>query len=622
MREEAATFQNQMFGEMFYTAMERKTLKGDSALYDFLQHLEQPPVDIDTFLDSEEFVASTDIVIWPEVRKAIVEICKDWWKGPAEAHHEALLMGATGTGKTEIAKIVTAYHIHLVGCLRNPQAVYGLPKTTSIIFPIMAAKPHVTKRVVYTPLRHMLENMPWFQKHLRIDPLIESEIYMIEKNLRVVMGGADQDSILGEAVIGGIIDEVNFMNVVLKSKKAEVSTGRAGVYDQASAIYEAMSRRKKSRFITKGPMIGVICVASSTRYKGDFTDKRKKEIRDQKIVTSYVYDKAQYDVWPQERYCGERFRLLVGNDIITDTRILNDTEKVPEGSLVLMVPIEYRSDFMRNPHDSLRDIVGMSTSSISPFFRRRFKILQAIERGVEDGLQSILHSDNVILGVEGLPRILSGHYCTNPSRPRYVHIDLSISGDRCGIAMVKFDGLQEVIRDAGTTEQLPTATVELAVSIEPDSNNEISIAEIRAWVKQLRDLYGYPIKTVTYDGFESKESRQQWKKEGMRAGLVSVDKTSLPYKHLRDAFADDRIRMYQQDVLVQELFDLEFDETKDKIDHPPKGSKDVADAVCGAYYTMLQRRSSWMAAASDDKANIMDNRRAEFDSRYEGERPV
>lgn len=108
----------------------------------------------------------------------------------------------------------------------------------------------------------------------------------------------------------------------------------------------------------------------------------------------------------------------------------------------------------------------------------------------------------------------------------------------------------------------------------------------------------------------------------MRAGLVSVDKTSLPYKHLRDAFADDRIRMYQQDVLVQELFDLEFDETKDKIDHPPKGSKDVADAVCGAYYTMLQRRSSWMAAASDDKANIMDNRRAEFDSRYEGERPV
>ena len=571
VREEANGFENKMFGDMFYEAVYRKHTSNDTALFDFVQQLEQPPVDIETFLDSEEFMGATDITLWPEVRKAVIEICRDWWKGPAEAYHEAVLMGATGTGKTEISKIITVYHIHIVGCLRNPQAVYGLPKTTPIIFPIMAAKPHVTKRVVYTPIRSMMEAMPWFQKHMRIDPMIESEIYMAEKNVRVVMGGADSDSILGEATIGGIIDEINFMNVVLKSKKAEVSTGRAGVYDQASAIYEALTRRKKSRFITKGPQVGIICVASSTRYKGDFTDKRKKEVFEQKIKTSYIYDKKQYEVWPQDRYCGETFRLLVGNDVITDTRVLTDDEKVPEGSLVLDVPIEYKSDFLRNPHDSLRDVVGMSTSSISPFFRRRFKILQAIDRGVEDGLKSILFKDNVILGVDGLPRLLPEHYCANPSRPRYVHIDLSISGDRCGIAMVRFDGLQDSVRSAGVTESLPSATIELAVSIEPDSNNEISIAEIRAWVKQLRDIYGYPIKAVTYDGFESKESRQQWKKEGMRAGLVSVDKTSVPYKHLRDAFADDRIRMYPQDVLVDELFSLEFDETKDKVDHPPKG---------------------------------------------------
>jgi hypothetical protein len=620
VREEASNFQNKMFGEMFYTAVERKTLKNDPALHEFLQQLEQPPVDIETFLESEDFIGATDIVLWPEVRAAIITICTDWWKGP-QAYHEVLLKGATSTGKSEICKIVTAYHLHILGCLRNPQALYGLPKTTSIIFPIMAAKPHVTKRVLYTPLRKMLESMPWFQKHMRIDPLIESEVYITEKNIRIVMGGADQDSILGEAVIGGIIDEINFMNVVLKSKRAEVSTGRAGVYDQASSIYEAMTRRKKSRFINKGPQIGIICVASATRYKGDFTDKRAKQVREQGITTTYVYSKKQYDVWPQERYCGETFRLLVGNDVITDTRVLDDNEIVPEGSLVLLVPIEYKSDFLRNPHDALRDIIGESCSSIAPFFRRRFKILQAIERGVEDGLQSIVYKDNVILGVDGMPRVLAGHYCQNPSRPRYVHIDLSVSGDRVGIVMVRFDGLQEVSREAGTTENLPTATVELAVTIEPDSNNEISIAEVRAWVKQLKVLYGYPIKAVSYDGWQSTDSRQQWKKEGMRAGLVSVDKTSVPYKQLRDAYSDDRIRMYPQEVLVQELFDLEFDEVKDKIDHPVNGGKDCADALCGSYYTMLQRRSSWMAAATDDEALLQESHRAEFDSRSESERP-
>jgi hypothetical protein len=62
-----------------------------------------------------------------------------------------------------------------------------------------------------------------------------------EQNIRVVPGGSDADAILGEAIIGGIIDEINFMNVVLKSKKAEVTTGRAGVFDQAQTIHTSPS---------------------------------------------------------------------------------------------------------------------------------------------------------------------------------------------------------------------------------------------------------------------------------------------------------------------------------------------------------------------------------------------
>jgi len=63
----------------------------------------------------------------------------------------------------------------------------------------MAAKPHVTKKVVYQPLRKMIEDIPWFREHLRLDKLVESEIYFSDKNIRVAVGGADADSILGEA---------------------------------------------------------------------------------------------------------------------------------------------------------------------------------------------------------------------------------------------------------------------------------------------------------------------------------------------------------------------------------------------------------------------------------------
>jgi hypothetical protein len=627
-KEMAQTMDNRMFGEMYAYGVERRAYYGDSTMLDFIAKLDMPPVDIETFIDSPEFLGATDLALWPEVRAAIVAINKDWWKGTrcATAHAECVLAGATGTGKTEIAKVTTLYHAHILFCLRSPQEVYGLPKTTSIVFAIQAAKPHVTKKVIYMPLRKMVEEMPFFQKYAKLNKLIESEMYFEDKNIRIVPGGSDADAILGEAIIGGIIDEINFMNIVLKSKRAEVTSGRAGVFDQAQSIHDAMTKRKKGRFTSQGPMIGVVCTSSSTRFKGDFTDKRIEQVVNHKEKNVFVYRKAQYEVVPATRFCGEKFRLLVGNDVLQDTRVLEDDEQVPEGTLELSIPIEYRTDFLRDPHGSLRDVCGISTNSVSPFFRRRFKIQECVHAGEEEGLESFLVKDNVILGIEGMPMVKPGHYCQNPSRPRYVHVDLSISGDRAGVAMLRYDGMTSIERGVGkggeqkgVIERLPLATVEMAVSIEPDTNSEIDIAEIRTWIKILRDVYGYPIKVVTYDGYNSKESMQQWSKQGMRTGMVSVDRTSTPYKQFRDAINDTRILLFNQPVLIQELFDLEYDETKDKVDHPVSGSKDVSDAVCGAYTTLVTRRASWVDAAEDEDGTPSDGR-AEFEARHEGDR--
>ena len=50
--------------------------------------------------------------------------------------------------------------------------------------------------------------------------------------------------------------------------------------------------------------------------------------------------------------------------------------------------------------------------------------------------------------------------------------------------------------------------------------------------------------------------------------------------------------MVDSDTLRMELCQLEFRADKNKIDHPPKGSKDVADAVCGAVFAASQHRST------------------------------
>lgn len=213
-----------------------------------------------------------------------------------------------------------------------------------------------------------------------------------------------------------------------------------------------------------------------------------------------------------------------------------------------------------------------------------------------------------------------GQYCQNPGKPRYVHIDLAVSSDRCGVAMVRFDGFEDITRENGEVEQLPVATVEIACSIQGDKGEEVDIHEVRAWVKALKLKYGYPIKAVTYDGWNSLESRQQWRKEKMKTGEQSVDKTVVPYMHFRDAIYDDRLDIIHNELLSDEIFGLEFDESKGssgKIDHPPNGSKDVADAACGAYYTLLQRSETWRGATEDHQE---EDQRPEGGERYDAER--
>ncbi len=48
--------------------------------------------------------------------------------------------------------------------------------------------------------------------------------------------------------------------------------------------------------------------------------------------------------------------------------------------------------------------------------------------------------------------------------------------------------------------------------------------------------------------------------------------------------------MVESETLLRELSQLEINEEKGKIDHPPRGSKDLADAVAAAVYAASQDR--------------------------------
>jgi hypothetical protein len=50
-----------------------------------------------------------------------------------------------------------------------------------------------------------------------------------------------------------------------------------GKYDQADIVFSNITRRRARSFTTRGVAIGCICAPSSTRYKGDYIDRKMAE---------------------------------------------------------------------------------------------------------------------------------------------------------------------------------------------------------------------------------------------------------------------------------------------------------------------------------------------------------
>ncbi len=551
--------------------------------------LKRMPVTIDEFVESKEFLGDL-MEVWPALRSDLRAMNPDVLAGE-EPIHEVLLGGATGTGKTTLALATNLYQLYLFTCFRDPQGLFGLSRSTPIIFLFQSVTPAVTQRVIYRPFRETFEAMPFAQSELTWNSN-KNSVLELEDGIHVVPELANIRSMTGQAVAGGILDEVNFMAVIENSKRTPGPRGLGGHFDQAEEVYRHLSRRRKSRFVTQGISIGSLAIISSTRYRGDFLDRRIAEVRRLEERNVVVVRHKQYDVAPESRFSGETFRLLVGSETYA-TRLLDENEVVPDGARVETVPIEYEADFRRDPENALRDIIGVATDTISPFIRQRHKIVDAVLAGREMNLQQWVDKADVSLASDGLPQWNEAAMPQDRSRPRFVHVDLSLTRDRCGIAIVKWAGQVNISADgdAESVETLPNFIVESAITIQPSGQEELIIANLRSWLAQLATFYDFNIARITFDGFQSRESIQTLRRAGIPSSVLSVDRNPEPYDYLKSCFYQDRIVMVDSEILRAELVQLEFNQEKGKIDHPPRGSKDLADAVCGAVYAASQSRS-------------------------------
>ncbi len=551
------------------------------------------PVSIDEFIESEDFMDNR-VDVWPKLRDELRALKPDIMLGHPSVL-EVLNSSCIGTGKSELGKITLAYDLYFLSCYNEPQLLFkSLNRYTPILFIMQSIRPSITNRSLYMPFKDMFLDMRYTRKYLKWNKDKEN-VLEFDNGTQVVPMVASPSAFIGQAVLAAHIDEANFMEVVDTSRKVAGPDGKGGHYDQAEQLYRNISRRRKSRFLTSGPNPGLIYVSSSVHYRDDFLDRRMREVRAGVDTHIKILNFRQFDVKPTG-FSGKTFKFLVGTNDYPPKILPDDAQAgvdYPAGGQVEDVPVEFEEDFRNDPENAQRDNLGIASTAISRFIAQTHKITGAIQLGKEYGLEPFVHKQNVVLDIdECFPRILEDKLPKDKDVPRFVHVDLSRTGDRCGIAMVKVVG-HSAIERSGVVEVLPTYIVELAVTIEPSPMHHIDIAEVRSWIMLLKTYHGLNIKCVTYDGFDSQESIQLWRRAGIQSFEISMDRSTEAYDDLKAALYQDRLLLVDNPLVKDELAQLERKESggRSVIDHRPRGTKDGSDSVAGACKSASLNRS-------------------------------
>jgi len=535
------------------------------------------PVSFAEFVTGKEYLDRAH-EIYPEVLKCGSEL-------NSGRYVEAVLTGGIGSAKTTLANYTIAYQIYILSRYRNPHAEFGLASTDEIVFAIQSFSAGGPTKNAFERLYNLITAAPYFQNEFQWDRERTSELIFPNRICCRYYSGSTAAAI-GQNVIGGLLDEVNYMAIVENSKQNMDSE----TFDQAKALYDTIAERRRSRFSKNGKLAGMLCMASSKRYPGEFTDRKideaRKELKEQGVTTIYVYDKRVWDVKPLHFFTGKWFDVFLG-DATRKPFLVKEGDKIPEkdAHLVLRVPEEFRPSFRNDILKAIRNIGGHSTYAINPYIMDPEPVKACF--GKVPSILSRPDCDFVASFAQTHPKLFR-----DTENPRWVHLDLALTGDAAGVACGYIKRFVPMKRSPTTVEMLPEIVYDFILRVRRPENGEIVFSRIRDMLMRLRDL-GLPIKYVTMDSFQSADTRQILAQNGFMTGIKSVDIDTLPYDTFKTALGDGRVLAPEHEVAMTETIHLERNMLTSKIDHPPQGSKDCSDAMAGVAYGLTMRTELW-----------------------------
>lgn len=581
---------------------------GESKSYNDILYkdFEEIPVDIETFLHDPEYLGKgltteegkfTVFPYWEETLKKIFPDNID------VAYHTIVLTGGIGLGKSFCADLIILYQLYKMMCLKDPYVYYGLQPIDKITFALMNITLEASRGVAWDKIQQLLQASPWFMRHGTVKGSVNVE-WQPPKGIELIPGSLPRH-ILGRAVYSAFMDEVSFQ----PNKDLEQQIRKA------KDLVNAADIRMQSRFMKGTYNPTILILASSKRseqsYLETFIDSKKKN----ESKTTLIIDEPQWII-RTDKNSEEKFKVAVGNKFLNNELIpLQATEEdiqkyIDRGYKIIDVPIGYYEQFNDDIDMALTDIAGISTSNVTSYISGE-RLLKVIS----DSFANAFNKDVIEVGNDpkdtneykdffDINKIESKY----KRYPLFIHLDMSISGDKTGIAGVWI--VDKKSSDNTQPSKDLCYKIPFVVSVKAPKGYQVSFAKNRNFIRWLHEQ-GFNIQGISSDTFQSYDLQQQLKAEGFNCSIISVDRVEervcKPYQYFKSTIYEERVQIPKNKLLQQELIGLKKD-SNGRVDHSPEGinSKDSSDACCGAIWNASQHAEQFAYDFGEDIQTTVD----------------
>lgn len=576
--------------ELALSILQEYAQTGDSEAYSklILEDYAETPVDILTFVDDYNYLgnawhdAEGNSKLYPYWRKELVKIFPDNFTTTV---NNGIFSGSRGRGKTEVALLIASYLLHRILCLKDPIAYYHLKPTEKLVFAFMNIKLALAEEIGVSKFQNTLQSSPWFMAHGELEGRTK-KIWVPQKyNNQVAIDikiGSQADDLVGLPIFFCFFDEISFI------KNQDVEKQKKKAYDMLNTAVGGM----KTRFVHKGKNPTFLALASSKRSDKSFLEEHmKKKLKSEKDNV-YISDGPVWEVKPAGTYSDKTFRVAVGNKFLSSLVIPDEDDEEPyikKGYKIIYPPIDFKADFIDDIDRALCDFAGISSSSISKYINAAVVQSLITTRIKNPFTQEILKIGD---GEDDEAQYynffdLSKVDPALKTKPLYIHMDMSYTGDKTGISGVYIAGKKPSNNELTQANDLFFSAA-FSVSIEAPKGRHISFAKNRNFIYWLKEQ-GFNIKGITTDTYQSYDTGEQLRMKGYPYHVLSVDrvdssKICIPYQYFKSTIYEKRLELFEDDLLFREITDLERNIETGKVDHPDGGSKDACDALAASIY--------------------------------------